>query len=160
MAEEEEKVILFKLARKYSNHKGQPKQQNETSDNILKYCEKDIPLTKEHIKMYNELRLHVNAVLNKEIPWKYSPSNYAQTILTARMNDTIETNETHKNKSQTKEPESPLSQRYFSLFCFLFCFIVQWVPKKKNRSYFFCAKPQYTSPNQKTKTKRGRNGCS
>eukprot|EP00484_Ammonia_sp_Unknown_P001901 CAMPEP_0197023210 /NCGR_PEP_ID=MMETSP1384-20130603/3984_1 /TAXON_ID=29189 /ORGANISM="Ammonia sp." /LENGTH=339 /DNA_ID=CAMNT_0042451401 /DNA_START=64 /DNA_END=1083 /DNA_ORIENTATION=- len=46
--------------------------QNYDAKKKLYYCEKDITLTAEHMKMYNELRQFVDDVLARKIPWELS----------------------------------------------------------------------------------------
>ena len=61
----------------------------------LKYCEKDIFLTEEHTKMYNELRCYVDSVLQKKIQWELS-------ILPPRIISLVDPNPTNLEQKEAE----------------------------------------------------------
>ena len=80
----------------------------------LFYIEKDISLTPEHVKMYNDLRNYVDSILSRKVPWKLSviPDKMLE-IVDAKDNDNDnekkqnnDKNKQNKNKKKNKKNQT------------------------------------------------------
>lgn len=82
--------------------------QNHDAKKKLKYIEKDTYLTDEHTKMYNELRVYVDSVLQKKVKWELS-------VLPPKLLALVDANPTNMEQKEAAYKQSKNSKTAASL---------------------------------------------
>ena len=87
---------------------------NYDANKKLKYIEKEQFLTDEHTKMYNELRLYVDTVLQRKVPWELS-------ILPPKLLALVDPNPIDMEQKENDYYKQKNSQPQLGRLAYVFC---------------------------------------